>query len=165
LLSDVLNFIVSICFKLKDEISISISFDNFMAKKSILIIELSCLAFNIKKEVCDALDYFLSLKKKMKKKAHNMLFLMLDPAFKNLHLISSFIVLEQGKAIVEKCDKKTLYPMLLKCHRHLHPLSRNAIVDKGVDEDYNLDIFKMTTNTNELLKGLVNKEFLIFKRF
>ncbi len=39
--------------------------------------------------------------------------------------------------------------MLLKCHHHLHPLSRNAIFDKCVDEDYNLDIFEITTNTNE----------------
>jgi hypothetical protein len=54
--------------------------------------------------------------------------------------------------------------MLLKCHHHLHFISRNAIVDKCVDEDYNLDIFEMTTNTNEPVKGLVNKEFLIFKR-
>jgi hypothetical protein len=60
--------------------------------------------------------------------------------------------------------KKTFYPMLLKCHHHLHFISRNAIVDKCVDEDYNLDIFEMTTNTNEPVKGLVNKEFLIFKR-
>jgi hypothetical protein len=91
--------------------------------------------------------------------------LALDSTFKKLHLVSSFIVLEQGKAIVEKYDKKTLYPMLLKCQHHLHPLFRNAIVDKGVDEDYNLDIFKMTSNTNELVKGLVDKGFLIFKWF
>jgi hypothetical protein len=90
---------------------------------------------------------------------------MLDPMLKNLNLISSFIVFEQGKAIVEEYDKKTLYPMLLKCHHHLHPLYRNAIVSKGVDENYNLDIFEMTTNTNELMKGVINKEFLIFKRF
>jgi len=37
--------------------------------------------------------------------------------------------------------------MLLKCHHHLQPLSRNAIVENGVDEDYNLDIFEKTTNT------------------
>jgi hypothetical protein len=57
----------------------------------------------------------------MGKKNHNMLSLMLDHKFKNLHLVSSFIGLEQGKANVEEYDKKTLYPMLLKCYHHLHP--------------------------------------------
>jgi hypothetical protein len=41
---------------LKDEISISISFDNFMDEKYIVVIELNCFAFNIKKEVHDVLD-------------------------------------------------------------------------------------------------------------
>jgi hypothetical protein len=45
-----------------------------------------------------------------------MLSLMLDHRFKNLHLVSSFIGLEQGKAIVEEYDRKTLYLMLLKCY-------------------------------------------------
>ncbi len=31
---------------------------------------------------------------------------MLDPRFKTLCLVSSFITLEQGKAIVEEYDKK-----------------------------------------------------------
>jgi hypothetical protein len=60
LLSDVLNFIVFVCLKLKDEIGISISFHNFMEEKYVVVLELSCLAINIKKEVCDALDYLLS---------------------------------------------------------------------------------------------------------
>jgi hypothetical protein len=34
------------------------------------------------------------------------MFFMLDPRFKNLHLVSSFIGLEQGKAIVEEYDKE-----------------------------------------------------------
>jgi hypothetical protein len=34
-----------------------------------------------------------------------MFSLMLDPRFKTLHLISSLIDCEQGKAIVEKYDK------------------------------------------------------------
>jgi hypothetical protein len=44
---------------------------------------------------------------------------MLGSRFKNLHiLISSFIGLKQNKAIVVKYNKKTLYPMLLKCYHH-----------------------------------------------
>jgi hypothetical protein len=38
----------------------------------------------------------------MKKKAHNMFYLMLDFKFKTIHLVSTFIGYEQGKAIVEK---------------------------------------------------------------
>ncbi len=55
--------------------------------------------------------------------------------------------------------------MLLKCYYHLHPLCKNVIVDQdSVDEHYNLDIFEMTTNTNESVKKAVNKEFFIFKK-
>ncbi len=43
-----------------------------------------------------------------------MLTLMLDPRFKNLILISSFIDREHGVAIAEKYDKKSFFPMLLK---------------------------------------------------
>ncbi len=46
------------------------------------------------------------------------------------------------------------------------PLSKNVIVDQdGVDEHYGLDIFEMTTSTNELVKEIVNKDFFIFKKF
>jgi hypothetical protein len=55
-----------------------------------------------------------------------MLSLMLTPKFKNLLLMCSF---GEGKAIVEKCDEKILYPMLLKCYHHLHPLFKNATID------------------------------------
>jgi hypothetical protein len=41
-----------------------------------------------------------------------------------------------------------------------------SFVDQdGVDEDYSLNIFDMTTSTNELVKEVVNKEFFIFKKF
>jgi hypothetical protein len=43
------------------------------------------------------------------------------------------------------------------------PLS--LYIDEGVDENYGLDIFKMTTNINELMKKLVNKKLLIFRGF
>ncbi len=51
-----------------------------------------------------------------------MLFLMLDPMFKNLHLISSFIVLEHGKAIVEEYDKKNLVSHVIKMSSPFAPL-------------------------------------------
>jgi len=50
---------------------------------------------------------------------------MLEPRFKNLHIISSFVGHEQGVSIVEKYDNKSLYPMLVKCWEHLHPLIRS----------------------------------------
>jgi len=54
--------------------------------------ELTLLASNIRKEVCGVLIFFLSvLRKYEEKKTHNMVSLMLDPKFKSLHIISSFV--------------------------------------------------------------------------
>jgi hypothetical protein len=47
---------------------------------------------------------------------------MLDPRFEFFRLLFSFIGHEQGKAIVEEYDKKSLFPMLVKCQYHLQPL-------------------------------------------
>jgi hypothetical protein len=48
-----------------------------------VVYELSCLTSNIKKEVVQVLDSFLSfLKKYEERKAHDILSLMLDPRFK-----------------------------------------------------------------------------------
>jgi hypothetical protein len=58
------------------------------------------------------------------------------------------------------------YPMLLKCHHHLHLLleSKSAIADQGVHENYNLVILKIIANTSKLSKELDNRELLIFKQ-
>jgi hypothetical protein len=58
------------------------------------------------------------------KKTHNMIFSTLDPRFKKFHIISSFVGREQGVVIVEEYDRNILYPMLVKCHEHLHSLVR-----------------------------------------
>jgi hypothetical protein len=72
-----------------------------------------------------------------------MLFLMLDLRFKNLCLISSFVGREEGVSIVDEYDKRTLYPMLLKCYHHLHPLTKFVgCVDQMCDEYFSLDIFQ-----------------------
>jgi hypothetical protein len=92
-----------------------------MDDDSVIILELSLFAFNIKKEFCGILDSFLSFLKNYEgSKVHNMCYLMLDPWFKSLHLVSSFVGREQGISIVKEYDQKSLQPMLLKCYHHLH---------------------------------------------
>jgi hypothetical protein len=70
-------------------------------------------------------------------------------------------------AIVEQYDSKSLYPMLLKCHHHLHPSVEfeSVFVNIGVDEDCSLDIFEKIANTSEPTKELVNMELLIFRQY
>jgi hypothetical protein len=65
--------------KLKEENKIILSFESLMEDDSIICDELSLLASNIKREVINVLNSFLSLLKKYeKKKVHNMISLMLD---------------------------------------------------------------------------------------
>jgi hypothetical protein len=96
-----------------------------MEDDSIISNELSFLASNIRREVISVLNFSLSfLKKYENRKVHNVISLMLNPRFKSLHMINSFVEREQGIVLVVECDKKSLYPMLVKCHEHLHPLVR-----------------------------------------
>jgi len=62
---------------------------------------------------------------------------MLEPRFKTFHLVSSLIGHEQGKTIVEKYDKKSLFPKFLKCYYHLHPSVEyeGGVVDEKVEKD------------------------------
>ncbi len=48
--------------------------------------------------------------------------------------MSSLIGHEQGKIIVEKYDKNSLFFMFLKCYYHLHPVveSKRGVVDQRV---------------------------------
>jgi hypothetical protein len=140
-----------------------------MDDDSIINDELSLLASNNRREVINVLDVFFSLLNVYdKKKTHNMISLMLDLKYKSLHIVSSFVEREQGVALVEEYDKKSLYPMLVKCHEHLHPLvklERNSTNRDIFNQDCCLDIFEQTTTTNEPTKELVKKELLIFKRY
>jgi hypothetical protein len=65
---------------------------------------------------------------------------MLEHRFKSFCLISSYI---KGVTNVEEYDKKSLYPMIDKCHNHLHLVSKFKVgcEDPMVEEDCSLDIF------------------------
>jgi hypothetical protein len=61
-----------------------------------LSLKLATIAFNIKSKMFGVLDSFLSLLKTYEeKKTHNFLSFMLNPKFKNLCLIFSYVKQEQ----------------------------------------------------------------------
>jgi hypothetical protein len=69
--------------KLKEENKIIPSFESLVEDDSIISSELSLLASNIKREVINVLESFLSfLKKYENMKAHNIISFMLNPGFK-----------------------------------------------------------------------------------
>ncbi len=78
-------------------------------------------------------------------------------------MVSSLIDYEQDIFIVEEYNSIILYPILVKCYHHLHPLIDNGSVftKETIIENYNLDIFEMTTNTSELAKELINKQRVV----
>jgi hypothetical protein len=136
---------MSMSLKLREENQVLPSFESLMDDYSIINDELFLLASNIRSEVINVMDFFLSfLKAYDKRKTHNMISLMLDPRYKSLCIISSFVRREQGVALVEEYDTKSLYPMLVKCHEDLHPLvrSKTNFVNQNIFyQDCNLDIY------------------------
>jgi hypothetical protein len=140
-----------------------------MEDDSVIFDELSLITFNIKREVINVLYFFFSILKKYEnKKAHNMIFLMLDHRFKSLCIVYSFIGKEQGVVFIKEYDRITLYLVLMKCHEHLHPLVRlnmNYVHQDIFEHDCSLDIFEQTPSTSELVEKLVNKELLVFRKY
>jgi hypothetical protein len=55
---------------------------------------------------------------------------------------------------------RSLFPMFFKCHQHLHPIVEIDIAKQNINADINLDIFEMIISCNELVRELINKEFL-----
>jgi hypothetical protein len=84
--------------KLKEELYRNPILNNLVEEDAIVAIELDLLASNIKRDVYNVLDIFLSFLKKFdEKKTYNLLALMLDPRYKNLIIVSTFVGKELGK--------------------------------------------------------------------
>jgi hypothetical protein len=79
LLTNALFIAITMSCKLNEEPKMNHFLDNSMEKDVVVAIELDLLASNIKGEVCNILDAFLSFFKKFDERiVHNMLALMLD---------------------------------------------------------------------------------------
>ncbi len=134
-----------------------------MYDDSIIVNELALLASNFKRQVYGVLDFFLSfLTKYENNKAHNMDFLILNPRFKNLHKILLFVGKEQG-VLVEKYDKMSFYPMLVKCHEHF------ASIGKVRQKLFQLGIFFIEIVVwiflSKLVEKLVKRGLLNFRLY
>ncbi len=114
------------CLKLREEVKILLIFINLIKDGYKVAFEnLSLWVFNIKKKAFGVLKSFLSfLRKYESTKTHNMFFLCYL-IFKSLCLIFFFIGCKKGVTIVEEYDRRSLYdPMFIKCHHHLHLVSK-----------------------------------------
>jgi hypothetical protein len=91
---------------------------------------------------------------------------MLDPKFKILCLISPiFYDHEKSVTFVEEYDKISLYLMFIKCHHYLHIVTRFEISCQNPNKNCGSNIFEQIASTNELMKKLVGRKLLIFKRY
>jgi hypothetical protein len=143
LLSNALHFAIIMCLKFKEEITNPFVLVNLINDDYGIDFELFLFTSNIRKEVCGVFYSFLSfLGNFEERKAHNMLSLMVDPRFKSFRLIYFFVGRKEGVSIVVEYDRRTLYPMLLRCYHHLHPMTKFVgCVDQTCDEDFDLDFF------------------------
>jgi len=167
-LFDVLNSAIVMTYKAKEEVNVRPSFEFLMDDDLAIFFELASLASNIRLEVFGVLDSFLSFMKTCdEKKTHDMLALMFDPRFKSLCVLSSYVGKKQGVSIVEEYDRRTLYPMLVKLCNHLHPIVDGGFgsTNQDANQDYGLDIFQMMNNNKEIVKEIVIRELLDFRRF
>ncbi len=63
---------------------------------------------------------------------------------------------------MDEYDKRSFYPMLLKCYHHLHPVIKFVgCVNQKIDEGYSLDVFQQIAFTFEPTKEFITKELLI----
>jgi hypothetical protein len=154
--------------KMKEEPENVPSFETLMEEDSSVELELICFASNIKKDVCEVLNSFFSfLKKIVEIKTCNMLALTLDPRFKSLCLVSSFIGCDQAASIVQQYDTMSLYPMFMKCYYHLHPSieSNNGFADKKWMMTIVWIFFKSQQGIFKKQKSLLKRELLVFQPY
>ncbi len=102
LLLDALNFVITMSFKIRDEMHLRPSFETRMDDDIGLSLKLATFASNIKLEVFGVLYSFFSfLRTYEEKKACNILLFMFDLRLKKFRLVFSYVGKKQGMYIVE----------------------------------------------------------------
>ncbi len=93
---------------------------NSLAKEEINAFDFELEEFisHMKRQVLEVLWPFISFMHVIdKKKGHNMLALMLDPRYKSMHLMTSYLGREATANLVVDYDEKVLLPSLLEAYK------------------------------------------------
>lgn len=88
---------------MKAEARIQLAFDPLMDDDGKIITQLFLLAPNIKKNIVEIFNSFLTF---LRIYEGNKTYNLLDPRFKGFHLVSSYVGPEQGEFIVKEYDAK-----------------------------------------------------------
>jgi hypothetical protein len=117
----------------------------------------------LKKRFCRVLDRFISfLKKYYERKTHNMLIIMLNPKFKSLCLVFSFIGRYQIVVMVEQYILCSWNVIITCIHRYNLIM---VLLTKRMGDDNNLDFFQMTSRSTKPTKKLVKRVLLVFRQY
>jgi hypothetical protein len=74
----------------------------------------------------EVLKPFLSILHTFEEKGHNMLTLMLDPIYKSMHLVMTYVGLNNVTTLVVEYDHELLLPLLMEVYK----LSTLVIVEE-----------------------------------
>ncbi len=94
-----------------------------LAKEEINVFdyELEKFISHMKHQVLKVLLPFISFMHGLKKKNHNMLAPMLDPRYKSMHLVITYLGHEVATTLVANYDEQLLLPLLLEAYKGLLP--------------------------------------------
>jgi hypothetical protein len=87
---------------------------------------------------------FLSFYTHLKKKGHNMLASMLDPKFKSMGLITTYVVCDNVVALIATYDNELLLPLLPE----LYKLPMSTILEEANKTNPNMGNKKLVCTTN-----------------
>jgi hypothetical protein len=95
-------------------------------------------------------------------KGHNMLVLMFDPRFKNMHLVTMFLGRENANVAVVEYDEKLLLPLLMMANKLLmfDRVKRLVIFTRK----WILKVYFIATITNTYM-DIVSRELVGFQWF
>jgi hypothetical protein len=89
-------------------------FPHNLVERDVFDYELKEFMIRMKKKILKVLLPFVSFLHVFdKEKGHNMLILMFDPRFKNMHLVTMFLGHENATGVVIEYDEKLLLPLLM----------------------------------------------------
>jgi hypothetical protein len=95
-------------------------------------------------------------------KGHNMLAFMLDPRYKNMHLVITYLGCEATTTLVTNYDEQLLLPLLLEAYKGLLPNTKDCL-DEFASLVDSWDLFQHINTIADTYKDIVCQEFGSFR--